>query len=195
MSQEDERINSLLGGAVTFSAPENWTQLRHISTKERGRVEYEVRRPGLPASSAATTATTATTTAPVTAPARVFLTAYRISDAKATIRALSDGVYKNNYEGLAVLSDAFDGDDWRTIVWTAKAGTSHLMLQRYGLRNQQAVELWVALPLETAVDAKQLEQAVADFNAAAESLKIEGRNSFGARVSAAKLLDQLKVKR
>lgn len=176
---EDERLTSFLDGAVTFSLPPEWVESQHNSTKTHGVAHFRI--PHAEAEKAKQQA-------------RVSLNA-SVVPKEATVRHLSDGVYENNYEGLAVLSDQFDGDSWRTMVWTAKFGVPYLMLHRFGLAGGKQVELYVNLPLVENADPKWLERAVAQFNAACESLKIDGKNKFETRVSLDKITAQLKAKR
>jgi hypothetical protein len=175
---QDERPTSTLGGTVTFRLPERWVVGPYVSSSERGTVQATI--PYAAAERAGRKA-------------EVVLTA-RVVASNVTVRHESDGVSKNGYEGLAVLSDTFDGENWRTLVWTFRtAETSYLVLHRFGVETGKAVELRAALPLVGGGDQKLIEQAVADFNSACESLKIAGRNTFEHKVTLDKIAGQLKV--
>ena len=173
---QDERPTSLLGGSVTFKLPERWVVGSFVSSAERGAVRatvpYAAGEGAKPA-------------------AEVSLTA-RVVAAGVTVRHESDGVSKNGFEGLAVLSDTFDGENWRTLVWTFRhGGNAYLMLHRFGVESGRSVELRASLPLVAGADRRWVEQAAADFNAACESLKIAGRNRFEHRVEPDKVAKHL----
>jgi hypothetical protein len=177
---QDERPRSFLDGAVTFTLPADWPVARHLSTAANGYVMMTIPYPLAEKARLRTQAT---------------LSANRVPE-KVTVRTQSDGVYKNKYEGLAVLSDTFDGDDWRTIAWVMRTGgTPYLTLDRFGVVNRKSVELMVSFPVVEGGNPEWLAKAVADFNTACESLKIDGRNRFEGRVSLDKISAQLKVKR
>jgi hypothetical protein len=169
---------SFLDDAVTFNFPNAWVVAQHVNTSQYANAQVTI-----PYEAAEKLKQTA----------RVSLSA-NILPVKATVKDLSDGVYKNKYEGLAVLSDTFDGDNWRTIVWTARADVPYLMLHRFGVVGNKSVELWAALPLIENGDWKWLEKAVADFNAACERLKIDGQNKFENKLELSKISEQLKAK-
>jgi len=159
--QPEERLSSLLDGRVTFTLPPSWDLQSHVNTPASGRAQFGVPSPAGDKSR----------------PAKAILTA-KVVPAGVNVRSESDGVYQNLYEGLAVLSDTFDGDDWRTMVWTVKdKGAAQLVLNRFGLAGRVSVELVVVFPSEKN-DPKLVEQTLADFNAMTESLRIDGRNRF-----------------
>ncbi len=56
-----------------------------------------------------------------------------------TVKEVSDQVYKKPFEGLTVVNDIPDGANWRTIVWTAKAGVQYVSLNRFGVTNKISV--------------------------------------------------------
>jgi hypothetical protein len=177
--QAEERLSSLLDGRVTFTLPQAWAVRNHVSTRESGRAHLDVPNPAGDKAAA---------------PAKAILTA-KVVPAGIGVRHESDGVYENLYEGLAVLSDTFDGDDWRTMVWTLRdGGVPHLVLNRFGLTGRVSVELVVVFPSERA-DPKLFEQALADFNAMTASLKIDGRNEFARPVKAEDLSKRQAVSR
>lgn len=170
---------SLLDGAVTFKFPDGWGSMTYVNSPGRSSASLNIPYPEAQK---------------LKQTALVALIASVVPD-KVTVRDQSDGVYKNKYEGLAVLSDTFDGENWRTIVWTVKSGVPYLMLDRFGVAGGKSVELQAALPLIENGDPKWIEKAVADFNAACESLKLDGRNRFEKKIELEKITEQLKVKR
>lgn len=90
-----------------------------------------------------------------------------------------------------VLSDAFHGGNWRTLVTKGVfRGEPYVGLHRYGLVGKQFAGLSVRL-LTDGHDPEPLRQAVADFNAMCESLKIDGENQFDTKLNADKLLELL----
>lgn len=164
---KEEPLSSLMEGRVSFTLPAAWVLQRHVNTKTNGRAQLLIPYP-------------ATDQTPHSA--NVALLANTVPEG-ITVRHLSDGVYQNNYEGLRVLSDEFDGDEWRTMVWTARTGgVAYVMLQRFGLMGRTSVEVMAAFPLLEDGDPKWIEKTVADFNALSASLKIDGRNKTGAIV-------------
>ena len=175
---EEERLSSLLDGRVSFTLPAAWVVERHVNTPFNGRAQLTIPYPAFEKT-----------------PHRVNVSLVANSvPAGITVRHLSDGVYKNNYEGLKVLSDEFDGDDWRTMVWTARLnGVPYAMLHRFGLSGRTSVELLAGFPLLEGGDPKWVERAVADFNALSASLKIDGRNKAAAVVKLDKIPPPQKV--
>lgn len=176
--EPEERLSSLLEGRVTFTLPAAWLVRRHVNTQASGNAALDIPYPSdgkMPLHVAA------------------MLTANTVPD-KITVRHLSDGVYKNLYPGLQILSDEFDGDDWRTMVWTARANdVTFVTLHRFGLVGRAAVELTTTFPLVEGGDPKWVEQTVADFNALLASLKIDGRNRADAVVKLDKIPQPQKV--
>ena len=168
--QPKERLSSLLSGRVTFTLPESWVLESHVDTKTSGRAQLTVPNPAGDKSARR---------------ANAILTA-KVVPAGVGVRQESDGVYHNLYEGLAVLSDTFDGDDWRTMVWTVKDVVPHVVLNRFGVAGRVSVELVVVFPTENN-DPKLVEKTLADFNAMTASLKIDGRNKFDRPVKAENL--------
>jgi hypothetical protein len=174
----EERLSSLLEGRVTFTLPAAWVVQRHVNTPSNGRAQLGIPYPAADKTPHSVNAVLIANTVPE----------------GVTVRHLSDGVYKNGFEGLQVLSDEFDGDDWRTMVWTARSnGASYVMLHRFGLTGRTSVELMAAFPLLEGGDPKWVEKAVADFNALAASLKIDGRNRVAAVVKLDKIPQPQKV--
>jgi hypothetical protein len=173
-----ERLSSLLEGRVSFALPAAWVVERHHNTKTNGRAQIRIPYPAADSTPHRASATLIANTVPE----------------GITVRHLSDGVYKNSFEGLRVLSDEFDGDEWRTMVWTARSGgVAYVMLNRFGLVGRTSVEVLAAFPLLEGGDPKWVEQTVADFNAFSASLKIDGRNRAGAAVKLDKIPQPQKV--
>jgi hypothetical protein len=163
---------------VTFKFPNGWVVGQHVNMSQHANAQITIPYPAAEKQKQL---------------ARVSLNA-SVLPAKSSVKEQSDGIYKNKYEGLAILSDTFDGDNWRTIVWTARAGVPYLMLDRFGVVGNKSVELWAALPLIENGDQKWLEKAVADFNAACANLKIDGQNKFENKLQLSKISEQLKAK-
>jgi hypothetical protein len=176
--ETEERLSSLMAGRVTFTLPAAWVVERHADTQFNGRAQMTIPYPAADKSPHRV---------------KVSLVANQVPPG-ITVRHLSDGVYKNGYEGLKVLSDDFDGDDWRTMLWTARTeGVPYVMLNRFGLTGRTSVELLVAFPLLEGGDPKWIEKAVADFNALSASLKIDGQNKSAAAVKLDKIPQPQKV--
>lgn len=92
---------------------------------------------------------------------------------------------------FVVLSDAFHGGNWRTLASKGTVrGEPYVGLRRYGLVGKQFVSLSVRLQTDGR-DPEPLRQAVADFNAMCESLKIDGKNQLDTKLSADRLLELL----
>jgi hypothetical protein len=164
-----KRGSSLLENRVTFSAPSAWSVKRHTSTGSSGRAELDI-----PTLNPDLRLPIATISASVTAP-------------ETTVKHLSESVYKNKYEGLAILSDSFDGQHWRTIVWTAKGEKQYLALQRFGVVNRVSVEVFIVCYLPAQENAAQLTKLLENFNAFCESLKIDGKNEFTNKLTLEKI--------
>lgn len=175
---EDERLSSLLEGRVTFTLPASWAVRQHVNLKTTGRAQLFVPYPAAEKTPHAVEA---------------YLVAANVPD-RVTVRHLSDGVYENLFEGLAVTADAFDGDDWRTMVWTTRdRGVPYVFLNRFGLTGRVSVELLVAFPLLEDGDPKWVEKTLTDFSAMCASLKIDGRNRFQTAVKPDQLPKPRKV--
>ena len=92
---------------------------------------------------------------------------------------------------FVVLSDTFHGDNWRTLVSKGTLrGEPYVGLHRTGLVGKQLISLSVRL-LTDGRDPEPLRQAVADFNALCENLKIDGKNPLDAKLNADKILELL----
>lgn len=174
--QPEERLSSLLEGRVTFTLPQAWVVESHVDTKTSGRAQVAIPNPAAGESPKRP---------------RAILTA-KVVPENVNVRHESDGVYQNLHEGLAVLADTFDGDDWRTMVWTLRDVVPHVVLNRFGLVGRVSVELAVVFPSE-GNDPKWVEEALADFNALSASLKIDGRNRFNSPVKTENLSKPQKV--
>ncbi len=176
--ESEERLSALLDGRVSFTLPAAWLVRRHVNTQTSGNAALDIPFPSEGKLPPHTAAILIATTGPD----------------QSTVRHLSDGVYKNKYPGLQILSDEFDGDDWRTMVWTGRAGdVTFVTLHRFGLVGRVSVELMTTFPLVEGGDPKWLEQTVADFNALLASLKIDGRNRADAVVKPDKIPQPQKV--
>ena len=174
----EERLSSLMEGRVTFALPAAWVVERHVNSQFNGRAQMTIPYPAADRTPHRVRVTLIANTVPP----------------GITVRHLSDGIYKNGYEGLKVISDEFDGEDWRTMVWTARSnGVQYVMLHRFGLAARASVELQVGFPLLEGGDPKWVEKTVADFNALSASLKIDGKNQAGAGVKLDKIPQPQKV--
>jgi len=167
---------SFLEKRVTFTIPSHWKIQSQEDSKTSGRTQifipYEL-----------------TDNTPHSANAAIIA---NIVPGNVTVKDIGDRIAKQPFPSLAIVNDIPDGPNWRTIVWTAKTeGLPYLMLNRFGLVNNIAVEFIVGFPLFEKPDVKWLEKVVADFNATCESLKIDGSNSTTVKI----LLDKLPVKK
>jgi hypothetical protein len=167
-----ERPTSFIQERVTFSIPSHWVIQKQDDTKTMGRTQIFIPYP-------ATDDTPHSANAAITA---------NIVPAQVTIKEIGDRVYGLNHPGVAIVNDIADGNNWRTIVWTAKTeGVPYVMLDRFGLVNGIAVEFMVGFPLLENGDPKWVEKVVQDFNATVQSLKIDGTNSDKAKIYLDKL--------
>lgn len=174
-AQGEEKPDSLLEGRVTFALPAEWGVRNYRSTMTQANARLDV--PTLNQKAAPPVAT---------------LSAQAVGRGIG-VRQFSDGVHKNRHEGLTILSDTFDGDDWRTVAWTARSAAPYLALQRFGVAGGVAVELTLVFHLPEGGDLKAAEKVVAHFNALCESLKVDGQNRFTNRVELARFADKLKA--
>jgi hypothetical protein len=174
----EERLSSLLGGRVTFTLPQSWVLRSHVDTKTSGRAQLAVPSPAADKSGRRSEA----------------ILMVKIVPENINVRHESDGVYENLYEGLSVLGDTFDGDDWRTMVWAFRDNDKvpHVVLNRFGLVNRVSVELVVVFPSEHN-DPKWVERTLADFNAMCAGLKVDGQNKFNSHVKTDTLSKPQKV--
>lgn len=170
-----DKPSSLLEGRVTFALPTEWGVKNYRSTTIQASARLDVPKLN-----------------PKAEPPIATLNAHTVGGGIG-VRHLSDGVYKNGFEGLAMLSDTFDGEEWRTMVWTAKSATPYLALQRFGVVGGVAVELTLVFHLPEGGDLKAAEKTVAQFNSMCESLKVDGKNKFTNRVELARFADKLKA--
>jgi hypothetical protein len=165
---QEVKLSSMLAGAVTFTLPEGWHVSMYINTATNGSAEI--------------INTKKVSDKPQ---ARLFLSARFLPEEKTIgdMRAECFGSKLRKTLGGTLLSDEADGEDWRTVVWTADVhGKPHLMLEHFGVVGRKYVDLTAEVPLGSG-DIAWMKQAVADFNAACESLKIDGRGSFEGKVS------------
>jgi hypothetical protein len=167
-----EQPTSFIQKRVTFSIPSHWEIQIQEDTKTMGRTQILIPYP-------ATDDTPHSANAAITA---------NTVPAQVTIKDIGDRVYGMKHPGFAIVNDIADGNNWRTIVWTAKTeGVPYVMLDRFGLVNGIAVEFMVGFPLMENGDAKWIEKVVEDFNATCQSLKIDGTNSDKAKIYVDKL--------
>jgi hypothetical protein len=175
---EKVKLSSMLGGAVTFTLPAGWHVSMYINTSQTGAAEIR-NTEGLRDKPQA----------------RFFLSALPLREKK-TVREMSgdtSGSHLRKILGGTVLSEKFDGDDWRTVIWTAVVnGEPHVVLEHFGIVNDKYVYLAAHVPLGSG-DVVWMKQVVVDFNAACESLKIDGQGSFENKVSPDIITEQLKV--
>jgi hypothetical protein len=163
---------SFLEKRVTFTIPSHWQIQSQEDSKTLGRTQILIPY-------------ALTDNTPHSANAAII--ANSVPDG-VTVKDIGDRIAKQQYPGMAIVNDNPDGKNWRTIVWTARTeGLPYLMLDRFGLVNQVAVEFVVGFPLFENGDVKWVEKVVSDFNATCESLKIDGTNSTEAKVHLGKL--------
>ena len=171
-------LSSMLAGAVTYTLPAGWHVSMYINTSTNGGAEIRN--------------TEKVSDMPQ---ARLFLSARFVPKEK-TVGDMIDDAFGSDLRkknGGVVLSDESDGEDWRTVVWTQVAyGKAYVMLEHFGVVNGKFVDLTAEVPLG-AGDVKWMKQVVTDFNAACESLKIDGKGSFESKVSPDIITEQLKV--
>lgn len=167
-----EPPTSLIEKRVTFAIPDNWEIQKQEDAKTMGRTQILIPYPATDDTLHSANAAIIANTVP----------------AEVTIKQIGDRVYGVKHPGFAIVNDIPDGNNWRTIVWTAKTeGVPYVMLDRFGLVNRIAVEFMVGFPLMENGDPKWVEKVVNDFNATCLSLKIDGTNSDKAKIYLDKL--------
>ena len=169
--QKPTAPTALQGKRVTFVIPDTWVVQNQEDTAAGGRIQLLIPYP-------------ATDNTPHSANVAIIA---NVVQSGVSVKDLSDKVYGNQYPGLAVVNDIPDGKNWRTLVWTAKNGVSYVMLDRYGVVNNMAVEFLIGFPLLEKGDQKWIEKTVKDFNEVCSSLKIDGSNSTEAKVNLGKI--------
>jgi hypothetical protein len=163
---------SFLEKRVTFTIPDHWQIQRLEDSKTLGRTQIMIPY-------------ALTDNTPHSANAAIV--AHIVPD-NMTVKDVGDRIAKQPIPTLAIVNDIPDGENWRTIVWTARTeGLPYLILSRFGVVHNVAVEFTVGFPLFENGDAKWIERAVADFNTTCETLKIDGTNSTKANVFIDKL--------
>ena len=163
---------SFLNKRVTFTIPTHWQIQSQEDSKTLGRTQILIPY-------------ALTDNTPHSANAAIIA---NIVPDGVTVKDIGDRLAKQQYPGMAIVNDIPDGNNWRTIVWTARTeGLPYIMLDRFGLVNNVAVEFVIGFPLFENGDTKWVEKVVADFNATCESLKIDGTNSTEAKVHLGKL--------
>jgi len=167
------RPTSFLEKRVTFSIPTEWQVQSQEDSKSLGRTQILIPY-------------VLTDNTPHSANAAIIA---NVVPANVTVTDIGDRILKQQYPGMAIINDIPDGKTWRTIVWTARTeGLPYLMLDRFGVVNNIAVEFVVGFPLFENGDVKWVERVVSEFNSTCESLKIDGTNSTEAKIHLGKLL-------
>lgn len=170
--------SSMLDGAVTYTLPAGWHISMYMNRSTHGSAEIRNTKKVMEQSRA-----------------RFFLSAHFVAEGKTVVDVGADaswGVLRKT-NGSAVLSDKSDGKDWRTVVTTRAAnGQRSLVLERFGVINRKFVGLTAVVPLDSG-DVELMKQIVADFNAACESLKIDGQGGCDNKVGPDIITEQLKA--
>jgi hypothetical protein len=92
---------------------------------------------------------------------------------------------------FVTLSDVFHNDNWRTLATKGiDYGEPYVALSCGGLVDKQFGGLYFMLYTDGR-DPEPFRRAVADFNAVCEGLKINGKNQFGTKLSADRILELL----
>jgi hypothetical protein len=171
-------VSSMLAGAVTYTLPAGWRISMYINTPTNGSAEIRN-----------------TEKVSEQPQARLFMTAYFVPKEK-TVGDMIDDAFGSDLRkknGGTVLSDKSDGEDWRTVVWTQVVnGRSSVVLEHFGVVNGKFADMTVVVSLGSG-DVGWMKQVVADFNAACESMKIDGQGTFESKVSPDIITEQLKV--
>ena len=171
-------VSSMLGGAVTYTLPAGWHVSMYINTPMLGAAQI-----------------THTEEASDRATGPLYMGA-RLVPKEKTVGDMIDEAFGSDLRkknGGTVLSDESDGEDWRTVVWTeVQAGKTYVMLEHFGVVNGKFADLTASVSLNSG-DVKWMKQAVTDFNAMCESLKIDGKGSFERKVSPDIITEQLKA--
>jgi hypothetical protein len=163
---------SFLEKRVTFTIPSHWRIQSQEDSKTLGRTQILIPY-------------ALTDNTPHSANAAIIA---NIVPDGVTVKDIGDRIAKQQYPGMTIVNDIPDGKNWRIIVWTARTeGLPYLMLDRFGLVNNVAVEFVIGFPLFENGDVKWVEKVVSDFNATCESLKIDGTTSTEAKVHLGKL--------
>jgi hypothetical protein len=168
-----QRPSSLLQKRVTFTLADHWEIQKQEDSPTVGKIQILI-----PYSE--------TDNTPYSANVAIVAD---LVPAGVTVKDVGDKVYGKKYPGMAVANDIPDGEEWRTIVWTARDGAPYLILNRFGCANGIAVEVMMAFPLLENGDQKWIEKAVSDFNSLCETLKIDAKNSTEVKVNLGKLTD------
>ena len=172
------KLSSMLAGAVTFTLPAGWHVSMYINTATNGSAEIiNTEKVGDKPQ------------------ARLFLSARFVPEGKTVVDVSGDtyGTKLRKVLGGTVLSDRADGQDWRTVIWTADVHREpHLMLEHFGVVDNTYASATVVMPLGLG-DVGRMKKVFEDFNAVCESLKVNGRGNFENRVSPDIIKEQLKV--
>jgi hypothetical protein len=160
------------GGHVTFTLPESWSTIRDQSMNAAGLFQKTVNYPVEEGNVVA----------------RITL-----STIKQEYRSLKEMWDSRPQRPLdyVTLSDFWHGANWNTLVTKGVShGVPHVSLSCSGLVDKQYAGLSVSLETDGR-DPKLPKQAVEDFNAVCESLKINGKNQLDTKLDADKLLELL----
>ena len=163
---------SFLEKRVTFTIPDQWQIQKVEDSKTLGRTQILIPY-------------ALTDNTPHSANAAIVA---NIVPDNVTVKEVGDRIGKQPIPSLVIVNDIPDGENWRTIVWTARTeGVPYLILSRFGVVHNVAVEFTVGFPLFEKDDTKWIEKGIADFNTTCETLKIDGTNSTKAKVVIEKL--------
>jgi hypothetical protein len=173
-------VSSMLAGAVTYTLPAGWQISMYINTPGVGgaQITHTEKASGQPQGP-------------------LYMSARLVPKEKVVGDMINDtfGSDLRKKNGGTVLSDESDGEDWRTVVWTeVQSGKTYLLLEHFGVVNGKFAGLTASVSLDSG-DVKWMKQAVTDFNAMCESLKIDGKGSFEKKISPDIITEQLKVKK
>jgi hypothetical protein len=171
-------VSSMLAGAVTYTLPAGWHISMYINTPmlAAAQITHAEKVSGQPQGP-------------------LYMSA-RIVPKEKTVGDMIDDTFGSDLRkknGGTVLSDESDGEDWRTVVWTeVQFGKTYVLLEHFGVVNGKFADLTASVALDSG-EVKWMKQAVTDFNAMCESLKIDGKGSFETKVSPDIITEQLRV--
>lgn len=172
------------GGSVDFTVPESWSPIRDQHMSVVGLFQKTVLYPAGGGEEPGEERKVV---------ARITLAATDLGSLEEDFRSLKEMVARRppKYLNFVTLSDVFHGDNWRTLVTKGTThGEPYVSLMRSALVGRQTVNLSVTL-LTDGRDPEPFRQAVADFNAVCESLKIDGKNQLDTKLNADRILELL----
>ena len=179
-AEEARRLYELVrGGHVTFTLPESWSTIRDQSMNAAGLFQKTVNYP--------------VEEAKEPGEERNVVARITLSTIKQEYRSLKEMWDSRPQRPLdfVILSSVWHGANWRTLVTKGVShGVPHVSLSCDGLVDKQYAGLGVMLYTDGR-DPKLPKQAVEDFNAVCESLKINGKNQLDTKLDADKLLELL----